>query len=133
MLMMDFDTSFKCYKSQHSFLTCFQLWICQKKAIIHQGSCIFPDLILVINYHSYKEKTMQLLPYHSLSMEVTSPKKNWAPFSGSPPQKNVKPPGSLFSSILLKNFQLHLSLSLQHSTLNICGYYFFAEYKLVIC
>ena len=36
-----------------------------KKAIFHQGSCVFLDVILVSNYHSYKEKTIKLLPYHS--------------------------------------------------------------------
>ena len=32
--------------------------------------------ILVSNSRCYKEKTIKLLPYYSLSMEVTSPKKN---------------------------------------------------------
>ena len=36
-----------------------------KKAIFHQGSCVFLDVILVSNYHSYKEKTIKLLPYRS--------------------------------------------------------------------
>ena len=52
-------------------------------------------------------------------MDVASRKKSWAPFPCSPPQKNTKPPGSPFSSISLKNFKLHLSWSLQHSTLYI--------------
>ena len=60
------------------------------------------------------------------------PKKNWACLSGSPPQKNTNPPGCPFSNIPLKNCKLHLSWSLQHSTLNMCEYYFFfAEYKMV--
>ena len=59
------------------------------------------------------------------------PKKNRAPFSGSPPEKNTKPPGCPFTSIPLKNFNFPLSGSLKHSTLNKCGFYFFAEYKLV--
>ena len=30
-----------------------------------QGSCVFPDVTLVPNYHSYREKTIKLLPYDS--------------------------------------------------------------------
>ena len=29
------------------------------------GTCVFPDVISVFNYNSYKEKTIKLLPYHS--------------------------------------------------------------------
>ena len=34
------------------------------KSHLSSGSCVFRDVILVLNYHSYKEKT-KLLPYHS--------------------------------------------------------------------
>ena len=33
--------------------------------IFYQGSLTFSDVILVSNYHSYKEKEIKLLPYHS--------------------------------------------------------------------
>ena len=63
------------------------------------------------------EKTIKLLPYHSFYGGHISP------------QKNSKPQGLPFNSIL-KIFKL--SWTLQHSTLNMCDYYFFlAEYKLV--
>ena len=74
------------------------------KSLLHQGSCVFPEVILVSNYHSYKRQY-----YHTtVSVEVIFPKKNRAPFSGSPPQKYTKPPGSPFSSIPLKNVTLYL-------------------------
>ena len=124
---------FRCYKS-NSFLAHFQLSICQWKAIFHQGSCVFRDVILVSNYHSYKEKTIKLLPYNSFYGGHIPPRKVDPPFSGSLPQENTKPPRSPFSSIPLKNFKLHLSWSLQHSKLSKYGYYFFsAEYELITC
>ena len=109
-----------------------------EEAIFYQGSCVFPDVILVSNYHSCKEKTIKLRPYHSfcgghiLHQEILSPLL-WQCTSKST-GRHTKPPGCpfAFSSIPLINFKLHLSWSLQHSTLNMCGYYFFfAEYKLV--
>ena len=39
-------------------------------------SCDFPDVILVSNDHSYKEKTIKLLPYHSFYGGPHPPKKN---------------------------------------------------------
>ena len=53
---------FRCYKNNTNS---WQLWTCQQKVILCQGSCVFSDLILVSNYHSYKGKTIKLLPYHS--------------------------------------------------------------------
>ena len=98
------------------------------------GSCVFPDVISVSNYHSYKEKTIKVLPYHSFYGGPHAPKKNWALFSGTAPQKNAKPLGCPFRSIPLKNFQLHLSWSLQHSIVKMCDYFFFfPQYKLVTC
>ena len=61
-------------------------------------------------------------------MEVTSLKKNWPPFSGSPPYKKYKTIRISLYQLPLKNFKRHLSWSFQHSILNIYGYYlFFAE------
>ena len=37
------------------------------------GTCIFRDVILVSNYHSYKEKTIKLLLYHSFYGAFTPP------------------------------------------------------------
>ena len=31
-----------------------------KKAILHQGGSVFPDVILVSGYHRYKEKIIKL-------------------------------------------------------------------------
>ena len=61
--MMDFDTFLDALRATFipSTLLILNLPI---KSILHQGSCIFPDVILMTNYHSYKEKT-KLLPYHS--------------------------------------------------------------------
>ena len=61
--MMDFDTFLDALRATFipSTLLILNLPI---KSILHQGSCIFPDVILMTNYQSYKEKT-KLLPYHS--------------------------------------------------------------------
>ena len=32
---------------------------------LSSGSCVFLNVISVSNYHSYKEKAIKLLPYHS--------------------------------------------------------------------
>ena len=49
-------------QEQHSFLVHFSnIESTNKKP----SSCVFHDIILVSNYLSYKEKTVQLLPYHS--------------------------------------------------------------------
>ena len=86
------------------------------------------------NYYSYKEKTIKLLPYNSFYGGHIPPGKIESPFLEARLKKNTKPPGYLFTRIFLINFKLHLSWSLQHSKLKICGYYyFFAEYKLVTC
>ena len=60
--MMDFDTFLDATTLFPGTLPTLNLPI---KAIFHQGSSVFRDLILVSNYHSYKEKTIKLLPYHS--------------------------------------------------------------------
>ena len=104
ILMMDFDAT-KATLFPGTLPT-LNLPIKSWLAIFHQGSCVFCDVILLTNYRSYKAKTIKLLPYHSFCGGHIPPKKNWAPFPGSPPQKNTKPPGSPFSSIPLKNFKL---------------------------
>ena len=59
------------------------------KSHLHQGSCVFPDVILVSNYHSYKEKTKKLLPYHSF-------------YGGHIPQRKVESP---FLAVRFKKIQ----------------------------
>ena len=67
-----------------------------------------------------------------VSMEVTFPQEIEPSFLAVRLKKNTKPPGCPLAVFPpLQIFKLHLSSSLQHSTLNMCGYYFFAEYKLV--
>ena len=63
------------------------------KAIFHQGGCVFPDVILVSNYHSYK-KTIKLLPYHSFYGGHTPPhsQKKLSPLFWQSVSKNTKPP-----------------------------------------
>ena len=97
--MMDLDT----------FLGALRATLIPGKAILHQGSWVFPDVILASNYHTYKEKTKNY--YHTtVSLEVIFPPRKIEPlFSGSLPEKNTKPPGCPFSSIPLKNFKLSLS------------------------
>ena len=102
----------------------------KKPSLIRVASCAFPDVFLVSNYHSCKENTTKILPHR----RSHNPRKVEPPFSGVRLKRNTKPPGSPFISSPLKDLRLHLSLSLQHFTLNICGYYcFFAEYKLITC
>ena len=61
----------------------------KKSSFIRVAGCVFHDVILVSNYHRYKLKTISY--YHTMvSMQITSPKKSRAPFSGSTPQKKKK-------------------------------------------
>ena len=61
--MMDFDTFFRCYKSNtHSWHTSNFESANKRLSFVR----VAPDVILVSNYHSYKEKTVKLLPYHSV-------------------------------------------------------------------
>ena len=42
---------------------------------------VFSDVILVSDYHSYKEKTIKLLPYHSFyGGQIPPPRKTESPF-----------------------------------------------------
>ena len=120
--MMDFDTFLTCFKSNtHSWYT--PNFKSAKKAILHQCSCVFPDAILGSSYQSYKEKTIKFLPYHSFCGGPNLLRKIEFSFLWqSTSKKNSKPPGYLFRCIFLKNFKLHLSRSLQHSTLSMCSY-----------
>ena len=103
----------------------------QEKSILHQGGTTFCDVILVSNYHSYEEKTIKILSYHNF-YGGHIPQEKLSLLFWQSASKNYKALGWLFSSISLKNFKLHLSWSLQHSTWNMCGYYLFlAGYKLV--
>ena len=62
--MMDFDTFLDATRAT-LFPGTFPTLNLPTKSHLHQGSCVFPDVILVSNYHSYKEKTIKLLPCHS--------------------------------------------------------------------
>ena len=125
---------FRCFKSNtHSWYTS-NFEPANKKPSFHQGSCVFPDVILVSNYHSYKGKTIKLLPCHSFYGGNIPHQEKLSPLFWQSTSTNTKPPGCpyAFSSIPLITSKLYLSRSLQHSTLNMCGYYFFfAEYKLI--
>ena len=88
--MMDFDTFLDATRAAlfPGTLPALNLPI---KSIFHQGSCVFLDLILVSNYHSYKKKTIKLLPYHNF-------------YGGHIPPRKVEPP---FLAVRLKNMQSH--------------------------
>ena len=118
---------FRCFKiNTHSWYN-FNFETANKKPSSVRLAAFF-----LSNYHSYKEKTIKLPPCHSFYGGHIPLRKIMPPFLTVRLKKNSKPPGCPFSSILLKKFKFHLSWSLQHSTLNMCGYYFFlAEYKLV--
>ena len=61
------------------------------KSHLSSGSCVFRDVILVSNYHSYKEKTIKLLPYHSF-------------YGGHIPLRKIEPS---FLAVHLKKIQSH--------------------------
>ena len=106
--MMDFDTflDVKIAKLIPDTLPTLNLSI---KSHPSSGSCVFPDVISVSNYHSYKEETIKLLPYHSFYEGHINPRKIEPSFLAVCLKKNTKPPGFPFSSILPQNFKLHLS------------------------
>ena len=63
--MMSFDTFFRCFKSNtHSWYTS-NFESANKKPFFIRVACNFPDVILVSNYHSCKQKTIKLLSCHS--------------------------------------------------------------------
>ena len=122
---------FRCYKKGNtSSWHTSNFESANKKPSFIRVSAFFSDVIFCV-YHTYKENTIKLLLYHSF-YGGRIPQENLSPLSWQLASKKYK--GSPFSSIPLKKFKLHLSWSLQHSTLNKCGYYFFfAEYKLITC
>ena len=61
--MMDFDATRATLFP--GTLPTLNLPIKSRIAIFHQGSCVCRDVILLSNYHSYKVKTIKLLPYNS--------------------------------------------------------------------
>ena len=62
-----------------------------KKIILHQGSFVFPDVTIVSNYHSYRENTIKILPYHSF-------------YGGHIPLRKI---GPSFLAVHLKKIQSH--------------------------
>ena len=55
------------------------------------GSCVFPDVISVSNYHSYKEKTIKVLPYHSFyGGHAHPPQEKLSPLSWQCASKKYK-------------------------------------------
>ena len=54
---------FRCFKSNAYFWCNSNFESSNRKPSFI--SRVFPDVVLVSNYHSYKEKTIKLLPYHS--------------------------------------------------------------------
>ena len=86
--MMDFDTFLDATRAT-LFPGTLPTLNLPTKSHLHQGSCVFPDVILVSNYHSYKEKTIKLLPYHSF-------------YGGHIPPRKVEPP---FLAVRLKKYK----------------------------
>ena len=95
---------FRCNKSSTLSWHTSNLESVNKKGILHQYSCVFRDVILVSNYHSYKEKTIKLLPYHSFYGGHIPYQEKLSPLFWQSASKNAKPPGCpfSFSSIPLK-------------------------------
>ena len=76
----------------------------KKPSFIRVAGCVFSDVILVSNYHRYKEETIGY--YHIMVfMQVTSPKISWAPSSGSTAQKKNKATRIPIYQHSPKNFQ----------------------------
>ena len=75
--MMDFDTFFRCFKSNtHSWYTSNFKSANKEPSFIRVAAFV----ILVSNYYSYKEKTIKLLPYHSFYGGHIPPRKIESPF-----------------------------------------------------
>ena len=94
--MMDFDTFLDASKATLIHGTLPTTLPIPEKAIFHQGNCVFPNVILVSNYHSYKEKIIKLLPYHSF-------------YGGHIPSRKVEPP---YLAVHLKKKKNHQDLHL---------------------
>ena len=80
--MMDFDTFFRCYKSNTHFWHTSNFESANKKPSFIRvvALCVFPYVILVSNYHIYKGKLIKLLPYHSFCGGHIPPRKIEPPF-----------------------------------------------------
>ena len=74
--MMNFDTFFRCYKSNTHFWHTSNFESANKKLSFIRVAAVFFDVMLVSNYHSYKRKTVKLLPYHSFYGGHIAPEKN---------------------------------------------------------
>ena len=98
--MMDFDTFLRCFKSN-----AYSWYTSNFESANKEPSFIS----LVSNYHSYKETTKKLLPYHSFYGGHIPPRKIEPHFLTVRLKKNTKPPGYPLTSIPLKNFKLPLS------------------------
>ena len=80
--MMDFDTFLDASKATLIHGTLPTTLPIPEKAIFHQGNCVFPNVILVSNYHSYKEKIIKLLPNHSFYVgHLPPPQEKLSPLS----------------------------------------------------
>ena len=77
--MMDFDTFLDATRTTVIPVTLPTLIVSIKSHPL-SGSCVFPDVISVSNYHSYKEKTVKLLPYNSFYGGHTPTRKIELPF-----------------------------------------------------
>ena len=77
--MMDFDTFLDATRATVILGTLPTLNVSIKSHPL-LSSCVFPDLISVSNYHSYKEKTVKLLPYNSFYGGHTPTRKIELPF-----------------------------------------------------
>ena len=106
--MMDFDTFLDATRATVFPGTLPTLNVSIKSHPL-SGSCVFPDVISASNYHSYKEKTVKLLPYNSFYGGHIPTRKIESSFLAVHLKKNTKPPGFPFSSIPLRNLKLHLS------------------------
>ena len=84
--MMDFDTFLDATRTTVIPVTLPTLNVSIKSHPL-SGSCVFPDVISVSNYHSYKEKTK--LPNHSF-------------YGGHIPQRKFEPP---FLAVCLKKYK----------------------------
>ena len=105
-LMMDFDTFLDIKGNTLSWHT-FNVESANKKPPgFHQSSCVFPDVILVSSYHSYKENTVRLLPYHSFyGGQTPPPQEKLSPLSCQSASKKYKAIRILIYQQSSKKFQ----------------------------
>ena len=88
--MMDFDTFLDATRTTVIPVTLPTLNVSIKSHPL-SGSCVFPDVISVSNYHSYKEKTIKVLPYHSFyGGHAHPPQEKLSPLSWQCASKKYK-------------------------------------------